>query len=239
MTIHLALVDPASSWGQPLFVDDSGRPVYLGRGADGTDDDGEDDGDSGTEDDTDGDAEGGDKGEKDKKPGAEADAEVLRKRMKAADKRAQAAEQRVKDLEDKDKSELEVAKRKLEEATKRADELAEKVKAKALENAFLSTNDITWHDPDDALAAAQRHNLLEGVQDEDGEVDKTKLAAALKALAKKKPHYVKKDNTEEDTEAANKAKGPTGTTTGSGRKRGTGTGPTEDDLRRRYSALRR
>jgi hypothetical protein len=239
MKIRLAIVNPEARWGQPLFVDGRGRPVYLGRGADGTDDEGEGDTDSGGEGDADGDGDGEGEGEKAKKDaGAEADAEALRNKIRLADKRAAAAEAKLKDLEDKDKSALEVAERKLAEAQATNDKLLAQVRTQALENAFLATNDITWHDPDDALTAAQRAGLLEGVQDEDGAVDKTKLKSALQKLAKAKPHYVKSSK-DGDAAGAGSGAGPTGTTTGSGRKAGTKDGPTEEQLRQRYAALRR
>lgn len=241
MKIRLAnpFLEAPLAWGQPLFVDGSGRPVYLGRGSDGTDDDGEGDTDSGGEDDADGDGDGGGEGDKDSKakPGAEADAEALRKKMKLADKRAAEAERKLQELQDKDKGALEVAERKLAEAQATNAKLQAKVTAQALENAFLGVNEITWHDPDDALTAAQRAGLLEGVQDDEGEVDKTKLKAALQKLAKAKPHYVKsKADGEEETK--NNGTGSTGTTTGSGRKKPVDGVPTEKALRDRYSAIR-
>jgi len=234
MTIHLAIVNPSAPWGQPLFVDGRGRPVYLGRGGDG-EGEGEGVGDSGTDDDADDDTDGEDGGEKDKdKPGAEADAEALRKKIRLADKRAAEAERKLRELEDKDKGELEVTKRKLAEAEADKVKLAEKVKAQALETAFLGVNEYTWHDADDALTAAGRLGLLEGVQDEEGEVDKAKLKAALAKLIKAKPHYLKKDNTGEEDETP---KGPTGTPTGSGRQKSKKTAD-EAALRARYPALR-
>lgn len=235
MKIHLALVDPSAPWGQPLFIDGSGRPVYLGQGGDG-DDDGEEDADSGGDDDADGSTGDEDEGKagKGKEAGAEADAEALRKKMRLADKRAAEAERKLRELEDKDKGELEVTQRKLVEAEERVTKLTEKVHAQALENAFMSVNDYTWHDPDDALSAASRLKLLEGVQDEDGEVDKDKLKAALKKLIKAKPHYLKKDNTSDEEEAP---RGPTGTPAGSTRKKPTKVAD-EAALRARYGALR-
>lgn len=227
------------AWGQPLFVDGSGRPVYLGRGADGTDGDGEGDTDSGGTGDADGDGDGDGEGDKDaSKAGAEADAAALRNKIRLADKRAAEAERKVRELEDKDKGELEVAKRKLEETTAENAKLALQVREQALENAFLKVNDITWHDPDDALTAAQRAKLLDGVQDEDGEVDQTKLKAALQKLAKAKPHYVK-SNADEDGETKNNGSGPTGTPTGSNRKKPASGAPDEKTLRERYGAIRR
>lgn len=242
MKIRLAnpFLEAPVRWGQPLFVDGSGRPVYLGRGSDGTGDDGEDDTDSGGDDDADGDDDGDGEGDKDgkAKPGAEADAEALRKKIRLADKRAAAAEKRAQELEDKDKGALEVAERKLAEMQAANAKLQVKVTAQALENAFLATNEITWHDPDDALTAAQRAGLLEGVQDEDGEVDKAKLKTALQKLAKAKPHYVK-SKADEDDDAKNNGAGPTGTNTGSGRKKPANGAPDEAALRARYTAIRR
>jgi hypothetical protein len=225
-------------WGQPLFVDGSGRPVYLGRGADGADDDGEGEPDSGGDGDADGDGdgEGGDKDEKGKP--SPADEAALKNKIKLADKRAAEAERRLRELEDKDKGALEVAERKLAEATETNAKLAAQVKAQALENAFLKVNDITWHDPDDALTAATRQKLLEGVQDEDGEVDMAKLKTALAKLAKAKPHYVK-SKADEEEEQPKGGSGPTGTPTGSGRKKGNPSGPSEAELRARYGAIRR
>lgn len=237
MKIHLALVDPAR-WGQPLFVDGSGRPVYPGRGADGTDDDGEGEGDSGADDDTDGDDDGGDetkKGDKGK-PGP-ADEEVLRKKIRLADKRAAEAERKLKDLEDKDKSALEVATRKLEEMTKANEELTAKLREQALVSAFAMVNEHEWADPQDALDLARRRGFLDEVQDEDGTVDEKVLKRKLAEFAKAKPNMLKNKKAAQEEEEA--PKGPTGTTTGSGRKKGAADSPTEAELLRRYSALRR
>lgn len=232
MTIQLALVHPA--WGRPLFIDGSGRPVYLGRGADGTDDDGEADGDSGTEgdegDDTDGDKDEKDK--KDKEPGSEADAEVYRRKMKLADKRAADAEQRLKALEDKDKDALEVATRKLQEAEAKNVELNDKLKEQSLQNAFLLVNEHTWVDPGDALDLARRRGFLDDVQDEDGVVDDKLLKRKLAEFAKAKPNMVQASKEEEAPGVK------TGQTPGSGRKKDPAVAD-EAALRARYSALRR
>jgi hypothetical protein len=242
MKIRLAnpYLEAPHVWGQPLFVDGSGRPVFQGRGADGTDDDGEGEGDSGADDDADGDGDGDGEGDKDGK-GAKlspADEAALRQKIKLADKRAAAAEARAKELEDKDKSALEVAERKLTEAQELNTKLTAQVRTQALENAFLKVNEVTWHDPDDALTAATRLKLLEGVQDDDGEVDMTKLKTALQKLAKAKPHYVK-SNADEEQEQRNNGSGPTGTSTGSGRRKPNSNAPDEKALRERYNAIRR
>lgn len=245
MRIHLAIVDPEARWGQPLFVDDSGRPVYLGRGADGTDDDDEDGSDSGTDDDADADDDGDDKDKKDKdkkEAGAEADAEALRKKMRLADKRAAEAERKLRELEDKDKDALEVANAKVDELTKANGELNAKLKEQSLVSAFAMVNEHEWVDPEDALDLARRRGFLDDVQDEDGEVDQKMLKRKLAEFAKAKPNMIKKAKKDEDDgedTAGGNGKGPTGTNTGSGRKKGAATGPTEEELRSRYSALRR
>ena len=243
MTIHLALVSAREAqWGQPLFVDDSGRPVYPARGGDGEGaGEGDDDGDSGADDDAD-DTDAEDKDEKDSKAGAEADAEVLRKKMRLADKRAAEAERKLRELEDKDKGELEVTQRKLADAEKQLAEVRQKLKDNAIETAFAMVNKFEWEDAEDALELMRRKGFLEDVQDEDGEVDRKVLERKLKEFAKAKPHMLKKktEEDEEDTDTTSgKPNGPTGQPTGSGRKNKPGTGPTEAELRNRYPALRR
>lgn len=242
MKIQLAIVDPSAPWGQPLFVDGSGRPVYLGRGADGSDDGGEGEGDSGADADEDGDDDGGDDSKKGdgKKPGEEADAEALRRRMKAADKRANDAEARLRALEDAGKDKLEVAERKVTELTEANKKLTESLREQSLVNAFLLVNEHEWQDNEDALDLARRKGYLDDVQDADGEVDQKALKAKLAAFAKAKPHMLKTKKAEDGDEGKKPAGTPaTGTPTGSGRKKGTEGSPTEAELRARYGALRR
>lgn len=65
-----------------------------------------------------------------------------------------------------------------------------------INNAFLSANEYTWHDPEDALRLA---DLSEVEIEEDGTV--VGLKDALKKLAKAKPHLIKKaDSADKDDE---------------------------------------
>lgn len=233
MKVRLASVIPtAGQVRRPLFIDGSGRSVWLAQGADpAEDDDDDDDGDSGTGDADAKDPKDGDR--KDDKDDKSSDAEALKKKLRLADKRAAEAEKRLREAEDKDKSELEVAKRDLEEAKKKNEEQAEEMRELALVNAFLMVNEFTWHDNEDALNAARRGKLLEDVISEDGEVDKAKMKKALDALAKAKPHLVKKGADDET---------PPSTAThsvGNGKGKKGAEEFSKGDLSKRYSALRR
>jgi hypothetical protein len=134
--------------------------------------------------------------------------EKLMQRMKNADKRADAAEAKAKSYEDKDKSELELAQSRLAEIETENAQLAEAVRTQALENAFLKSNSVKWHDPRLALAQVN----LDGVVKDDGEIDETALASAISVLAKDKPFLVKNDESSDDGEdkpvSGLKANGP-------------------------------
>lgn len=218
----------------PLFTW-RGMAVYPVFGAEG-DDNGGGDPDSGPDDDDEDDTgEDGTSGD-----GAEAvtraDFDKLRAQLSAADKARAAAEKRLKDLDDSKKDEL-------TKATERVAEL-EKVNAAKdkdladlrLQNAFLTADTgITWHDPADALALAERQGYLAEVVDEDGKVDQGKLTAKLKELAKAKPHLVKSGK--EDT-GKDDGKGGSGKGTSTGGKvgsKGTGGGKGDEPDLSRYS----
>jgi hypothetical protein len=179
----------------PLFTW-HGMDVYPVFGAEG---DGE------TEDDPD--SESGDGGDTDTGEGdtgtgsgtvSREEFEALRKQLSAADKNKSAAEKKLKEIEDAKKDEL-------TKATERAEELEKKAKVQdaeiadlRLQNAFLTADTgITWHDPADALALAERQGYLAEVVGEDGKVDAGKLTSKLKELAKAKPHLVKTGNQED------------------------------------------
>lgn len=115
---------------------------------------------------------------------------ALRKRMKAADKRADAAEKALRDKEREGQSEADKVKEDLQEITQERDELAETVNTLRLENAFLTANEVNWHDSDTALALARTKGYLEDVVDDDGEVDKRALGKALKRLSKEHAYLV-------------------------------------------------
>lgn len=235
MKVRLADVSsPVGSVRRPLFIDGSGREVFLAQGADPAEDaDDDDEGDSGTGDAKDDDKTGDRKDKKD--DDKDADSDALKKKLRLADKRAAEAEKKLREAEDKDKSELEVAKRDLEEAKKKNEDLAEDNRELSLVNAFLMVNTITWHDNEDALNAARRQGLLDDLQDkETGEVDKAKMKKALESLSKAKPHLVKK-GAEEETPAST----ATHTVGGKGNKNGQQEGLDKATLSKRYSALRR
>lgn len=126
------------------------------------------------------------------------DPEVLKRRMKAADKRADEAEKRLKAIEDAKKDDL-------TKATERAEELEKEIESRdtiirelRLKNAFLSANKHSWHDPDEALASAERNGYLEDTVSDDGEVDKVRLGKALDRLAKEKQFLVKTEVKKDD-----------------------------------------
>lgn len=177
--------------------------------ADGDDDDDDDNDDN--DDDTGGDGDDGDdddvkskkKSDSDKDDddddGDDSEKEKLRKRMKAADKRASEAERKLREREDEDKSELEKAQSRVSEIEEENTTLKGQVNSLRLENAFLTANKHSWHDPDVALSLAQSKKYLDDVVDDDGEVDKKELSKSLDRLAKEHPYLVaKEDKSEED-----------------------------------------
>lgn len=206
------LLEPLFTWQGTAFY-----PVF---GAEGDDDsDADPDGDSDDDDEDDDTGEGEDKGDKER-PVTRDEFERLRKQLSASDKNRAAAEKKLKDIEDAKKDEL-------TKATERADEL-EKARAKdaatiselRLQNAFLMADTgITWHDPSDALALAERKGYLKDVVDDDGEVDEKKLAAKLKELAAAKPHLVKEAGEDDGKGKSKESPRPTGQKVGSGKKK--------------------
>lgn len=140
----------------------------------------------------------------------ESEMKAVRDRMKAADRRSSDLEARLKKLENKGKKPEEIASDEKREADARAKRNADHARGLALENAFLKVNTVKWEDADDALAVAQRLGLLEDVQDDDGKVDRKALGRALKQLARRKPHLVKKarGHDEDDADDKNDGQGP-------------------------------
>lgn len=212
----------------PLWFDQDGIAFYPPMGAAPDDDeDGDTDGDDGDGDSGDSGSEGQD-GSDDSSKKDDEDTETLRKRMVAADKRAAAAEKRAKELEDKDKDEATKTAERLAAVEAENKALKEERSALTLKNAFLSSNSVSWHDPDVALQNAD----LSEVTQEDGTVDKKALTKALENLAKAKPFLVKTDSEDAKVEPS----GPTGVPAGSGKK-GDSKKLDEDTLRRKYPAL--
>jgi hypothetical protein len=219
-----------------------GRPVWPVMGAsddDGGDSDGNDDGDadqdSSTGDDSGKDDQSSSKKDDDakKEPTEEA---KLREKLRLADQNRVKAEKELQKLKDKDLSELEKAKKDLAEKEKVDAAREEKAKALARENAFLKASQrakVQWEDPELAQQAAK----LEALEiDDDGQIDG--IDAAIKKLIKDKPFLVAKSK-DDDGEEEDKTKGPSGSAVGGGRKKTKADGKlSEEDLRKRFSALR-
>lgn len=185
----LFAINRAEFGGFNMMADDDGDDDA---GSDGGGDGDDGGGDDGTDDD-------GDSGEKDSAALARQLAD-MEKRMKAADKRADAAEKKIKEAEKAEQDELTRAKGELEEAQAELTKRDEEIKSLRLNNAFLTANKITWHDPDTALSLAASGGYLEGVTDDDGVVDKKALGSALDKLAKEKKYLVNAESKADDDE---------------------------------------
>lgn len=117
---------------------------------------------------------------------SKSDFDKLFARMQAADRAKNLAETALREKEKAEMSDLDRTKAELEDERKKAEEAAAQVKTMMVENAFHRENKFAWHDVSDAIAALD----LSGVEvTEDGKV--TGMAAAIKDVAKRKPHYVK------------------------------------------------
>lgn len=247
-----------------LFLAPSGRPVFSHRGADGDggeseddegDDDSEDDdSDNDSDDDSDDDAKGkDDKGKKKSKPRTidpdDYDEQVshkerLRRQLSESDKKKAAAEKRVAELEKSALPDKEKAAAELKEITEERDSFKARFTNLARTNAFLTASaraGINWHDPEDAQSVAHRQ-LKELDIDDDGAVDG--IEELVKGLAKRKPHLVKVEKSDDDDDEKKKRKGASGSGVGSGKKTGTGGKSkngelSEEELYRRFPALKR
>ena len=195
-----------------------------GDGSSGDDDKGDGSGDG---------SEGQDKGKdgSGEEPVTQADLAAVKSRMVAADRRASEAEKKVKEFEDKGKDVATKATERVTELETETATLRAEVGTLRVQNAFLSTNSVTWHDPDVALQQAD----LSEVTDGEGNIDKAALKKALEALAKAKPFLVK---SETDEDKKDKTNGKSGGDVGSGKKTDVKTA-SDEALRRKYPALSR
>lgn len=198
-------------------------------------DEDEDDDTSGDDDSTNGSDEGGDDkpSKKDKDDDESTELERARARMKAADRRAAEAERKLREKDDAGKPELEIAQRRvteLEETTTQQDATLRELR---IQNAFLMSNTVTWHDPSDALRELAN---MDGVDiDDDGKV--TGVKDAIAKLAKRKPHWVKaaKESDDEDKDSSTEASG----SKMHGKRKGEKDVPTREALVPNYPALAR
>lgn len=207
-----------------------------GGGDDGDGDEGEKDKDANDSDD---DKNGKDKGGKEKPKDefvSRAEFERLRTHLSQSDKKKAAAEAELAQLKSKDLPEAEKLKADLEEATQKANAASERFNGMARTNAFLiasSKAGISWQDPKVAFKVGDFDDL---VIDDDGDV--IGMADAVKKLAKEHGYLVKPkvtDGEDEDDKKPIKSGSSVGTKgTGSKGK----TKLSDEELRKRFPALR-
>lgn len=165
-----------------------------------------------------------------------------RRELRAEQAKNQAMAARLKALENKDKPADEVAAAELTEAREKAAKLAERTKSMTLELAFFKANTIEWVDAADALALVD----LDDVEiDESGTVDAKALRSALRELAKRKPHLVKKskaepeddedDDEDDDEEPRSRRSAPRM----NGRRKGKGKTPSREELAKKFPVVGR
>lgn len=165
-----------------------------------------------------------------------------RRELRAEQAKNQTMAARLKALENKDKPADEVAAAELTEARDKAAKLAERTKSMTLELAFFKANTIEWVDAADALALVD----LDDVEiDESGTVDAKALRSALRELAKRKPHLVKKskaepeddedDDEDDDEEPRSRRSAPRM----NGRRKGKGKTPSREELAKKFPVVGR
>lgn len=248
--------------------DDENDPDFTGD-EDEDDEDDEDD-DSSDDDDSDKDS----KSKKDKKKSKDEDEDddkpkyteeemyAVKRRMRKADQRASRLEQELRDIkaqlskkskkstkdDDSEDDKAGVDTEELTRVRRDNDKLRQQLQSMRVETAFSRIplpKGEEWIDLEDAIAAAQRLELLEDVIDEDGTVDKRSLRAALKELRRRKPHLIKKvsepdeDEDEEDEEGQRPKTRRTASKMNGKRKGDRGTGTTREALAKKFPALNR
>lgn len=156
--------------------------------------------------------------------------EAARRRIENKELKAQldSAMQQLKAIEDKDKSEVEKATARVAEFEAKVAEMEAALQKERIQNAFLSSNKYTWHNPERALALV---DLSEVSIDDDGSV--SGLDKALEKLAKSDPYLIKSTDDSAPTGGS-----PSGTPAGSGSKKDKGAAD-RDKLLAKYPALRR
>ncbi len=155
-------------------------------------------------------------------------------RMKAADKRADAAEAKIKEAERAELDEVTRLKADLEDRDKKIEELTGANAGLRLNTAFITANKVTWHDSDTALALAQSGGYMEGVMDDEGEINKKALGSALDRLAKEKPYLVKSEKDEDGTPGS-----PSGQPAGGRSENGKDDAARKQTLKKRFPVLNR
>jgi hypothetical protein len=160
--------------------------------------------------------------------------EKLKQRMQAADRRASEYETKIREFEDRDKTATQRLEGQIQNITEENKKLREDLKASRRDNAFLTTNGVTWHDASMALGNID----WDTVTDEQGEVNTSALKKEIERLAKEKPFLVKASTSGSSGGGNGKDKqGPSGHHPGGS----TGDKKTADRaaLEKKYPALRR
>lgn len=249
---------------EALYVDKHGRVHWPILGASEDDDsnsDGDDDGDSDDNDDNDGDNSDDDDDDDDKDPKkkiAALEEEKTRhyNRRKKAEKERDALKAELEELkakagkkakkakaeddsdDDDDDDEQETA----AQRRQREEDETERRKLK-IENAFLRTNTIEWHNPGQVMTLLLGDDDYEVEFDDRGNIDRKSLAAELKRFAKANPHLVKpKKKSSDDTDSddkGNDSKSSGSAMNGQRKGKGKDSTPTRDALAKKYPALRR
>lgn len=221
----LELLLPAVIFGAE--GEDEGGAGDDGAGSEGAGSDSDDEGD---DDEGDGEDGGHDDADDPKTKGLRTALAAERKKAAALDKKLKQKEKAEAAASLAEKSELEQEQIKAKQAEERAEKLSNGFLQRSLNDSIRdAARTLNFIDVSDAIAGVDR-SALEFEQDADDpsdvNVDEDTVLAAVKALAKKKPHFVRTGT--DDGE-------PTGSSMGGSRKKKT---TSEDELKAKYSALR-
>lgn len=246
---------------QPLYVRKDGSAVWPVLGAAPDDDDPDDPTFTGEDEDEDEDDEDKDEESKSKKKvvkkskddedddededdakfKASRQAKRYRLKLRETESALEEVRKELRQIKNKDRKPDEVVSEELTETKEKLDRVTRANNEMRLELAFFKANDIDWVDPADALRLAD----LDDVDvDDDGNVDRKSLRRALRELAKRKPHLVKKseargqdddDDDEDDDEPSSRQTAPKM----NGRRKGKEKEKTSrDELAKRFPSLR-
>lgn len=122
----------------------------------------------------------------------------VQRRMQAADRAKAAAEAKVKEYEKAGQTELEKIQSELEESKRAAETVTQELQNTRIANAFLASNDITWHNPERALKVLQSDYMDDVEIAEDGKV--TGIKEAIKKMAKAESYLVNSGSAGSSTE---------------------------------------
>lgn len=167
-----------------------------------------------------------------------------RTRLREQEARNAELEKRLRAIEDKDKKPEDINDRDLTEARSTVDRLTKTNRELTLRLAVVTTPipNVEWVDVEDTIALAERLGYLDDLDlDDDGTVDRKALRAALRELAKRKPHLVVKkaggresDKDDDEDDETDRRSAPTM----NGKRKGKRTTADRDALAKRFPVLR-